>query len=195
MVPAGVGWAEGWGLLLQRRGDCAHGECGGHAVPSHLALRLPIPQPQPSSWPRIGQALGSEQPVGSQWAGCAPPKPVALPHCLRRGRCSESLTSQWCPAWVLTSTTASLRASLRAPVKSSSPGVHFRRASPSVPSTGFTFLHRISFRRFISGRSPCLTTYGSHGHCTPPARFRPPCQRYRSGRHRSSHHPFLRLPR
>ena len=75
----GRGVGNRLGLLLQRRGDRAHGECGGHAVPSHLALRLPIPQPQPSSWPRIGQALGSEQPVGSQWAGCALPKPVALP--------------------------------------------------------------------------------------------------------------------
>ena len=136
-------------------------------------------------WAGIGQA-------SSQWAGCAPPKPVALPHCLRRGRCSESLTSQWCPALVLTSTTASLRASLRAPVMPSSPGVHFPRASPSAS------FRRISFRRVVSGRSTygsAITTYGSQRHCTPPARFHPPCQRYRSGRHRSSHHPFLRLPR
>ena len=51
------GGQESWGLLLQRRGDRAHDECGGHAVPSHLALRLPIPQPQQFSWPCIGQEL------------------------------------------------------------------------------------------------------------------------------------------
>ena len=110
MVPAGVGWAEGWGLLLQRRGDRAHGECGGHAVPSHLALRLPIPQPQQFSWPRIGQVLGRRA------ASRQHPRRLNLLHyppCLRRGRCSGSLSSPRLDR--PSSSRASITFSLRAP--------------------------------------------------------------------------------